>query len=141
LRAVQDPASPGDRVAATAFSGGTFDINVEVTEPSEFTLGVYMIDYDSPARTQTIELLGSGLPVSSFADYNGGKWCLISASAAPGDPAQLRIALTGGPNAVVGAITFDPIPEPATALLAALALLSLAGIAGRNRRRRCSLVQ
>jgi hypothetical protein len=136
LRALQDPADPNRRVAATAFStAGAFDINVEVNEPSEFTLGVYMVDYDSPTRAQSVELVDSGLPASSFADYNSGKWCLVSATAAPGDPAQLRITLTGGPNAVVSAIAFDPIPEPATSALALTAMVALTGVAIRRRHR------
>jgi hypothetical protein len=53
---------------------------------------------------------------------------LVSVTAARDASAQLQIALTGGPNAVVSAITFDPIPEPSTSALAALALLSFAAI-------------
>jgi hypothetical protein len=136
-RAMQDPANPDHRVASTAFAGGSFDVTVEVNEPSEFTLGLYLLDYDSSTRRQNLELVGSALPPSLFStEFYEGKWCLVDASAAPGSPAVMRISLTGGANAVVSAVTFDPIPEPSSGALAGLAAMALGGIAVRRRIRR-----
>jgi hypothetical protein len=135
-RAMQDPANPDHRVASTAFANPTFDVNIAVNEPTEFTLGLYLLDYDSASRRQDLNLIGSALPPSAFStEFYEGKWCLINASAAPGSPAVVRVALTAGANAVVSAVTFDPIPEPSSVTLAGLAAVAL-GLATLRRRGR-----
>lgn len=133
VRAVESP-DQSIRKATTVYAGGTYTLTLDVNQPANFQLGVYSLDWDgNGARSQNIGVTVGGAPAgsNSLSSFQNGIWTLYNVSAASAtDDVVVTITRTGGANAVVSAITFDPIPEPAS-----LGLLGLAGLAMLRRRR------
>ena len=123
-----DPAGTGNRVEACWYSPDPFvwSVTLTPTETKEFRLGLYMLDPEN-ARTETITLSGAGLTgTDQVGPIFPGTWMVYDVSATAGQDIIVTFNRVGGANAVLSAMTFDPIPEPATlGLLAAGGLLSL----------------
>ena len=146
VRALQDPANPtGDlnRRAATVFDGDAYSVNFTLNQAAQFRLGVYALDWDNyNGRNITVTVNGQSLnidnvddgdaPNDAANDYNNGTWVVFDVNAPAGlltvDVAHNAAATS---NAVISAVTFDPIPEPAS-----LGLLGLGALGLLARRRR-----
>ena len=57
MPALQRPENPSARIAATWFSGGSFTIDVNITDGNSHQVALYALDYDSNARAETINVL------------------------------------------------------------------------------------
>jgi hypothetical protein len=137
-RAVQNPANPANRRASTAYSGGAFEVQIDVNQAVAFQLGLYLLDYDGQgSRIEEISFPGRNIPATVVESFQGGVWYLYDVTADPNNP--LRISLANGSfvNSVLSAITIDDavaVPEPSAFVLSMLAA-SVVGAAGWRRRK------
>jgi hypothetical protein len=108
VRALQKPAAPSDRIAATWYSGTNFTIDVNITDGLTHRIALYFLDWDSPDRVETVEVrdattnaLLDTRSVSSF--HNGAylKWII-------GGHVSIRVIRASGVNAVLSGVFFDP---------------------------------
>jgi len=127
VRALQDPLSPSDRVAACIYSGGgapTVTIDCLQTDP--FRLAVYMVDWDTYDRQELLDINGGGLSgTDTVGDFHAGKWYVYDVDPSAGATVTVAMYAVTGVNAVMSAMAFDPIPEPATLTLLALPAAAL----------------
>jgi len=132
VRAVQDPLDTTQRVAAVIYSwGGDPSVTIDCSQTGKFRLALYMLDWDSAGREQSVGFVGGGLSgTDTVSDFAGGKWYVYDVDPSAGASVTVTLYTDTGPNAVLSALAFDPIPEPAT-----LALLALPAAALIRRRR------
>ena len=136
VRALLDPADPGNtsaRKATCTFDGTSLGLTVNLQEPQTFLMSFYLLDWDSTARRQSIDIFGYN-PVDD-GDFNGGHWYQYLVSGGPGNPVTAQFTQLAGANAVLSAVTFDPfiIPEPGTLLIWSLLAGLGAGMIWRRR--------
>lgn len=109
VRALQTSAESASRIASTYYSSSDFDINVNLTDGNTHRIALYLLDWDSTARSETVTILDAHsdavLDTESFAGFHGGEYVSWEIS---GD-VTIRVTKTGGANAVVSGIFFDPI--------------------------------
>ncbi len=100
---------PGDntRLAATWYSATTFDIDVNVSGPTDRQIALYCLDYDKLGREQAIYVIDAATNrvldtrvLSSFINGQYWVWRLHG-------HVIFRLARIGGANAVVSGIFFD----------------------------------
>ena len=146
VRALQDPGNPGGnltRKAATSFDGDNYSVTFDVTQATPIRLGVYALDWDNfNGRNITVTVNGESVnidnvddgdaPNDAANDYVNGTWAVFDVNA-PAGPLTISVQHNagGGSNAVLSAVTFDPIPEPAS-----LGLLGVGALGLLARRRR-----
>ena len=145
VRAVQDPANPaGPRKASTSFSNGDYSITLNVTQAAQFRLGVYALDWDNYQNRDIIldvngeqvnidNLDDNDTPNDAAGDYTNGTWALFNINATGAGPLTITVRdnQPNGSNNVLSAMTFDVIPEPASASLIGVGAL---GLLARRRR-------
>jgi hypothetical protein len=105
-RALQKSAV-SDRLAATWY-GSTFAIDVGLGAGQAYNVALYMVDWDTTARGQSIDVLdastGAVLDRRTVASFNGGQYWVWTVRTS----VRLRVTRTSGPNAVVSAVFLDP---------------------------------
>jgi hypothetical protein len=114
-RALQEPENPTVSFAATWFSGSTFTIGANITDTGTHQVALYLVDWDTTTRAESITVKDavSGTPLTSaiaVTNFHGGEYAVFDVS---GD-VDFVITLTGGANAVVSAVFFDPVPSAGT---------------------------
>ena len=101
----------GGRVAATWYSGSSFDLDVNVTSGTH-QVALYCLDWDSTSRSQQIDVLDAGSSVlldsQTVSDFNGGKYLVWNITG----HVRFRVTRLGGVNAVVSAVFFGPATAP-----------------------------
>ncbi|MFN0166066.1 MAG: beta strand repeat-containing protein [Bryobacteraceae bacterium] len=111
VRALQKSAA-SDRIAATWTSGSSYTIDVNLMDGAWHLVSLYNLDWDTTNRVQTIDILdavsGAVLDTRSVSAFNGGKWLSWNLSG----HVLIRVTRTGGINAVVSGIFFDPPAPP-----------------------------
>jgi len=120
VSAMQKASSSTDRIAA-AWYGGSFTIDINITDGQTHRVAIYCLDWDNGGRKQTVQVFdgdspGAALdaprPLSNFVSYTSG---------GPGAPGgtylvwnisgHVKIQVTNvnpSPNAVVSGLFFDP---------------------------------
>ncbi len=120
-RALQKVASATDRLAATWY-GGTFTIDLNLTDGKVHEVGLYLLDWDTTSRTETLEVhdattnaLLDTRTVSGFHDGQYLRWNIQG-------HVTVRVVSTGTGNAVVSGLFFGAsAPPPSTTATAAFA--------------------
>ena len=106
-RALQTPGSTA-RVAAGWFSNTSFTVDVNLTDGQTHDISLYALDYDNEGRSEQIQITsastGAVLSTESIANFSGGVYLEWAVS---GD-VVITFTNTGGPNAVLNGIFFDP---------------------------------
>ncbi len=106
VRAVQK-ADNSTRLAAVWYSGSPWEIDLTLTGGHMHQVSLYMTDWDTSARIQTIEVLDADtnavLDTRSVSSFNGGKYVTWSIAG----HVKIRITRTAGANGVINAIFFD----------------------------------
>jgi len=109
-RAVVSPDG-STRNAGCFYGGGTMTFTVNLNQAKTFNLGFYLLDWDSTSRTERLSV--AGYTDVNASGFNPGKWYTFQeVSGAPGSPVTMTFTHTGGANAVISAIMFDPKPGP-----------------------------
>ena len=105
VRALQKASNPADRIAATWYAT-KFTIDVNIGDAGMHQVALYCLDWDSPLRRQTIEVLNaSGQVLDTRAlttSFNGGVYLVWNVTG----HVQFRVTTNAGPNAVVEGIFF-----------------------------------
>jgi hypothetical protein len=107
----------GSGIAATYY-GSTFTINVNITDGNTHKMALYLLDWDTTTRAETITILDASthavLDSETFANFNSGEYASWNIKG----NVIVQVTATSGYNAVVSGIFFGPAPTapaPATA--------------------------
>jgi len=105
-RALQETGAT-QRIAATYYAGSNFSIGVNLVDGHARQVSLYLLDWDSTAREETIKIVGAVskevLDMESFSGFHDGLWAYWNVT---GD-VVIEVRRTGGANAVVSGIFFD----------------------------------
>jgi hypothetical protein len=105
-RALQTPSATG-RIASTYYSSGSFKINVNLTDGNAHRVALYLLDWDSTARAETISVLDAAtntvLNTETFSGFHNGQYVSWNVQG----NVIIQVTKTGGSNAVVAGIFFD----------------------------------
>jgi hypothetical protein len=118
VRALQKAAGP-DRLAATWWAAGFFTIDVNLTDGQTHQVALYMLDWDTTSRVQTIELRDAGtnalLDTQTVSSFNGGQYLKWMVSG----HVSIRVTRIAGNNAIASGLFFDPggNPPPSVSLI------------------------
>jgi hypothetical protein len=117
-RALQTAPSATTRIASTFYSTSTsFNININLTDGNAHRIALYLLDWDTTSRAQTISLLDAVtqqvLDTETFASFQNGEYASWTVSG----NVILQVTRNAGYNSVVAGIFFDPsatspIPPP-----------------------------
>ena len=107
LRDLQTSSGASNRIASIYYSASSFTINLNLTDGNTHKISLYLLDWDTSARTQTISILDAGtnavLDTEQFSGFHNGEY---AAWAIKGH-VVIQVTCTGGYNAVVNGIFFD----------------------------------
>ena len=129
-QALQNPPSGTSRIAAGWYSSTSFTVDVDLTDGQSHNIELYLLDYDTTSRSEQIVLTDANThavlstqTVSSFHDGVYMSWTISG-------NVLITITKTGGTNAVLSGLFFDPTTSPtptatATALIASTAAAGL----------------
>ncbi len=111
-RALQKAASGStDRIAACWRSGTNFTVDVNLTDGATHQVAVYCVDMDRLGRTQRVDVVDgdSGAVLSSHALENFTNGVYLAWNVRGHVALQVTYTGTGGYNAVVSGLFFDPV--------------------------------
>jgi hypothetical protein len=99
-----------DRAASCFYNGDTVYLNIDIGSESKY-VSVYSLDWDEQGRETEITVYdGSGkvklVPAMEISEFSGGVYVKFKVS---GSITIEYYNLTGGQNAVIGAVFFDGI--------------------------------
>ena len=113
-RDLQDPASPsttGNRSAGCWYGASSFTVTLTPSQSGTFRLGLYYLDPLSQGRSVSWTIGGANLTgTDTLPSFSTGYWYIYTLSATVGTPIVITVTKTAGPNAILNAITFDPLP-------------------------------
>ena len=112
----------GGNGIASCYAGSSFTINVNISDGNAHKIALYLLDWDSTTRAETISILDGTthavLDTETFANFNNGEYASWNIKG----NVIIQVTVTGGINAVVSGIFFGPAttvttppPTPATA--------------------------
>jgi hypothetical protein len=113
-RALLASPTSQNRIASCYFSPSSFSLNVNLTDGAVHRVSVYMVDYDYQNRAETVQVSdassGAILDTRLVTNFSGGQYLSWNLSG------HVKITFTnsGGNNALVNAIFFDPPSAVAT---------------------------
>jgi uncharacterized repeat protein (TIGR01451 family) len=108
-RALQTSPGATTRIASTFYSTTTsFNINVNMTDGNAHRISLYLLDWDTTARAQTISILDANtqavLDTETFASFQTGEYASWTVSG----NIVIQVTRNAGYNSVVAGIFFDP---------------------------------
>ena len=99
------------RLAACWF-GSSFSVDVNLTDGQSHDLALYALDWDAAGRSEQIQITnaatGNLLDTETISSFSGGEYLQWAVS---GD-VVVNVTCTGGPNAVISGLFFDPNSTP-----------------------------
>ena len=101
----------GDRLAACWYSGGAFDIAVNLTDGQARKVSFYCLDWDNQSRTQRVEVLdstGAVIHTTNLSNFQAGAYLSYDIKGS----VTFRFTRTGPHNAVVSGLFFDAPSAP-----------------------------
>jgi YVTN family beta-propeller protein len=112
-RALRTSTSQG---IASTYYGPTFSINVNLTDGNKHRVALYLLDWDTTARAETIQILDAAsntvLDTEKFSNFHNGVYAVWDIK---GD-VLIQVTGTAGYNGVVAGIFFGPASAPVTSL-------------------------
>jgi hypothetical protein len=109
-RALQKEPGSSKRKAACWYSSTGFTLEFEIKDGRSHRVALYVLDWDSKARVQTIEVsdvvTGKTLDTRTIDDFSKGKYLIWDISG----KVRFRLTKIAGDNAIVAGIFFDPAP-------------------------------
>jgi YVTN family beta-propeller protein len=107
VRALQIASGSSNRIASTYYSAGSFTINLDLTDGNTHKISLYLLDWDSTARSETISVLDANsnavLSSEKFSGFHDGEYAEWEVQG----HVLIQVTKTGGANAVVSGIFFD----------------------------------
>ena len=107
-RALQVSSGSSARIASAYYAASSFTINVNLTDGKKHRIALYLLDWNTTARAETISILdgvtNAMLDTETFASFHNGVYAVWNAQG----NVRIQVTLTGGANAVVSGIFFDP---------------------------------
>jgi predicted lactoylglutathione lyase len=114
-RALQTASGASTRIASAYYSSSSCAINVNLTDGKTHRIALYLVDWDSTTRAESISIVdgntGALLDTESYSSFHNGEYAAWNVQ---GD-VIIKVIRTGGSNAVVSGIFFDPPAAPAVA--------------------------
>ena len=118
LQALQNPSGSG-RIAAAWYASTSFTVDVDLTDGQSHDIELYLLDYDTTSRSEQIVLTDANtdavLSTQTVSSFHAGVYMNYTISG----NVLITITKTGGANAVLSGLFFDPIapcpPPPASA--------------------------
>ena len=111
-RALQTLGSSA-RVAAGWWSGSSFTVDVNLTDGQTHDITLYALDYDYYGRNEQIQITsaatGAVLSTETISNFSGGVYLEWAVSG----NVVITFTNTGGPNAILNGIFFDPAASSA----------------------------
>src|SRR4029077_17450253 len=106
VRALLKGASATDRIASTYFSGGSFTIDINLTDSQTHLLALYGLDWDRLQRSETVAVLDATsravLDSRSLANFTNGQYLIWNLSG----HVQIVITLTAGVTTSLSGLFF-----------------------------------
>jgi predicted lactoylglutathione lyase len=107
VSALQTASGASTRIASTYYSTTSETINLNLTDGATHKISLYLLDWLSNARTETITISdavsNAVLSTESYATFENGEYAEWNISG----HVLIKITKTGGANAVVSGIFFD----------------------------------
>ena len=108
VRALQIASGSSSRIASTYYSPTTFTIDVNLTDGNTHQVALYLVDWDSTARTESISIVdaatGAILDTETYSSFHNGEYAVWNISG----HVQIQVTKTGGSNGVVSRHLFRP---------------------------------
>ena len=90
--------------------GSSFTVDLALTDGLSHRVALYMVDWDTNSRAQTVEVLDPSdntvLASQSVSGFNGGRYLLFDVTG----KVRFRFTATAGANAVFSGLFSDPTP-------------------------------
>ena len=107
MRALQISSGSSTRIASTYYSATSFTINVNLTDGNAHRIALYLLDWDTTARGETISILDGAtnavLDTETFSSFHNGEYAAWTVQG----NVIVKVTKTGGSNAVVSGFFFD----------------------------------
>lgn len=125
-RATQTGPGTSSRIASCFYSSGSFSLDINLTDGQSHQVALYMLDWDSTARAQTVQVSdaasGTILDTRTVASFHNGQYLVWNLTG----HVKITFTRTAGMNAVASALLFGaagvlPAAPSAPANLAATA--------------------
>ncbi len=104
-RALQTGSGSG-RIAATWYNNSTFDFDVNFTNVNSHQFELYVLDWDSQGRAETVQVLDANtngvLDTRTISNFTNGIYLMWNISG----HVKINITRTSGPNAVISGVFF-----------------------------------
>lgn len=115
VRALQRPDGLS-RLATCWYSSTTYTMDVNLTDGKTHQVALYALDWDHNSRIQTISILDAATgvelatPAPTVSNFDNGTYLIWKISG----HVLIKVTHTGGTNAVIGGIFFDPTGNTAS---------------------------
>ena len=113
-QALQDAPPGTSRIAACWYSSNSFTVDVDLTDGQSHNLELYLLDYDSTARSEQIVFTDANthavLSTQSVSSFHAGVYMNYTISG----NVLITFTKTGGANAVLSGLFFDPLASTTT---------------------------
>ncbi len=126
-RALQTSSGSSTGIASTYYAASSFSIGVNLTDGNTHKIALYLLDWDSGSRAETISILDANthavLSTQSFSSFQNGQFASWDVKG----NVTIQVNLTGGENAVVSGIFFGgslTTPAPAISAVTATGITS-----------------
>jgi subtilisin family serine protease len=110
-RALQNPGGSG-RIAACWYDSSSLSINVNLTDGQAHDIGIYALDWDNQGRSEQIQISdansGSVLDTETLSSFSTGDYLQWKVTG----NVVINVTRTGGMNAVISGLFFDPPGTP-----------------------------
>jgi Divergent InlB B-repeat domain/PASTA domain len=97
----------GNLIASCYYSGTSFSINLNLTDGNKHQISLYLLDYDTQGRAETISILNATtqtvLYTGSYSNFTSGEYAIFDITG----NVIIQVTTTAGVNSVVSGIFFD----------------------------------
>jgi hypothetical protein len=109
VRALQTQSGAASRIASAYYSSTSFTIDVNLTDGNTHRVALYLLDWDGSARSESVSILDAAsntvLSTLEFSSFHAGEYAVWNLQG----HVLIQVSNTGGSNAVVSGIFFDPV--------------------------------
>jgi hypothetical protein len=107
VRALQISSGSSNRIASAYYSATQFTINLNLTDGNTHRIALYLLDWDSNPRNDTISIVDAAtntlLDLETFSNFHNGEYAVWNLRG----HVLIQVTNESGANAVVSGIFFD----------------------------------